>query len=35
MAETNTNSALETIQKGLTETRENLYHWLDATPEDK
>jgi sigma-B regulation protein RsbU (phosphoserine phosphatase) len=26
---------LETIQKGLIKTRENLYHWLEATPEEK
>jgi sigma-B regulation protein RsbU (phosphoserine phosphatase) len=25
----------EDIKKGLAETGENLYHWLDATPEDK
>lgn len=26
---------IETIQKGLTETRENLAHWLEATPSSK
>src|SRR5512140_3903766 len=26
---------LDTIQKGLLKTRENIYHWLEATPEDK
>jgi sigma-B regulation protein RsbU (phosphoserine phosphatase) len=26
---------LDTIQKGLLKTRENLYHWLEATPEQK
>ncbi len=35
MAETHTHSALDMIQKGLTQTRENLYHWLEATPEEK
>ncbi len=35
MAETHTHNALETIQKGLIQTRENLYHWLEATPEEK
>jgi phosphoserine phosphatase RsbU/P len=35
MAETPTHEALETIQKGLAKTRENLYHWLEATPEEK
>jgi phosphoserine phosphatase RsbU/P len=35
MAETHTHEALESIQKGLTKTRENLYHWLEATPEEK
>ncbi len=33
--ETHTHNALETIQKGLLRTRENLYHWLEATPEEK
>lgn len=35
MAETPARDTLDTIQKGLTETRENLYHWLEGTPEDK
>jgi sigma-B regulation protein RsbU (phosphoserine phosphatase) len=35
MADTHTHDALETIQKGLAKTRENLYHWLEATPEAK
>ncbi len=35
MGETHTHSALDTIQKGLSKTRENLYHWLEATPPDK
>ena len=35
MPETDTNNTLETIQEGLTKTRENLYHWLEATPEQK
>src|SRR5512141_470122 len=26
---------LDTIQKNLLKTRENLYHWLEATPEEK
>jgi sigma-B regulation protein RsbU (phosphoserine phosphatase) len=26
---------LQSIQKGLTETRENLAHWIEATPESK
>ena len=25
----------EDIKKGLSETGENLYHWLEATPEEK
>lgn len=35
MGETHTRSALDSIQKGLSKTRENLYHWLEATPEQK
>lgn len=35
MPEPDTNNTLETIQEGLTKTRENLYHWLEATPEQK
>src|SRR5512140_3298357 len=35
MAETHTHNALDTIQKGLIKTRENIYHWLEATPEEK
>ncbi len=35
MSDTHTHQALDTIQKGLAKTRENLYHWLEATPEDK
>ena len=35
MSDTHTHQALDTIQKGLTKTRENLYHWLEATPEEK
>ncbi len=35
MPETHTHNALDTIQKGLTKTRENLYHWLEATPPEK
>ncbi len=35
MSDTHTHEALDTIQKGLTKTRENLYHWLEATPEEK
>ena len=35
MAETHTHNALDTIQKGLVKTRENIYHWLEATPEEK
>ncbi len=35
MSETHTHEALDTIQKALTQTRENLYHWLEATPEEK
>ena len=35
MPDTHTHDALETIQKGLSKTRENLYHWLEATPEEK
>jgi sigma-B regulation protein RsbU (phosphoserine phosphatase) len=35
MAETHTHHALDTIQQGLLKTRENLYHWLEATPEEE
>ena len=35
MSDTHSHEALETIEKGLTKTRENLYHWLEATPEEK
>jgi phosphoserine phosphatase RsbU/P len=35
MEETHTRNTLETIQQSLTKTRENLYHWLEATPEEK
>ncbi len=35
MGETHTHNALDTIQQGLLKTRENLYHWLEATPEEK
>ncbi len=35
MGETHTHSALDTIQQGLSKTRENLYHWLEATPQEK
>ncbi len=35
MPHTHTHHAVESIEKGLTETRENLYHWLEATPEEK
>jgi sigma-B regulation protein RsbU (phosphoserine phosphatase) len=35
MPQTHTHTALDTIQQGLTKTRENLYHWLEATPEEK
>ncbi|MGE5072323.1 MAG: PP2C family protein-serine/threonine phosphatase [Anaerolineae bacterium] len=35
MEETHTHSTLETIQQSLTKTRDNLYHWLEATPEEK
>ena len=35
MEETHTHNALDTIQKGLVKTRENIYHWLEATPEEK
>ena len=34
-SQTHTQEVLETIQKGLSKTRENLYHWLEATPEEK
>ena len=35
MEETHTHNALDTIQQGLIKTRENLYHWLEAVPEEK
>jgi sigma-B regulation protein RsbU (phosphoserine phosphatase) len=35
MPETHVHESLETIEKGLTKTRENLYHWLESTPEEK
>jgi sigma-B regulation protein RsbU (phosphoserine phosphatase) len=35
MSDTHTHQALDTIQQGLAKTRENLYHWLDSTPEEK
>jgi sigma-B regulation protein RsbU (phosphoserine phosphatase) len=35
MEETHTHNALDTIQQGLIKTRENIYHWLEATPEEK
>jgi phosphoserine phosphatase RsbU/P len=35
MGATPARDTLETIQKGLLKTRENLYHWLEATPEEK
>jgi phosphoserine phosphatase RsbU/P len=35
MPETHTHDALDAIQDGLTKTRENLYHWIEATPEQK
>src|SRR5512143_3863707 len=35
MPETHTHDALDKIQDGLTKTRENLYHWIEATPEQK
>ncbi len=35
MSETHTHNTLESIEQGLTETRENLAHWLEATPEEK
>ncbi len=35
MEETHIGSRLDSVQKGLNKTRENLYHWLEATPERK
>jgi phosphoserine phosphatase RsbU/P len=35
MSDTHTHQALDTIEKGLIKTRENIYHWLEATPEEK
>ena len=35
MSDTHTHQAVETIQNGLTKTRENLYHWLESTAEEK
>ncbi|HTP01902.1 MAG TPA: PP2C family protein-serine/threonine phosphatase [Anaerolineales bacterium] len=35
MSNTHTHQALDTIHKGLSETRENIYHWLEGTPEEK
>lgn len=35
MPHMHTSDTLQNIEKGLSETRENLYHWLKATPEEK
>jgi len=35
MPDTPTHESLESIEEGLSKTRENLYHWLEATPEEK
>ncbi len=35
MPTAHTHQALHDVEKGLTETRANLVHWLEATPEEK